>query len=195
MASGTNIKVEGLEALIQKFKSIPKAVKQELDAELHSVANEYENKAVSMAPRDQSLLIQGIKAHHEVLKHEIVSSAPYSAYLEFGTKSRAKIPPDLATYASQFRGKGNGGGKGFYDSILEWVKRKGITGTYNVKTRRREGSKIDKQIEDEQVAFAIYLSIMRHGIHAQPFFFPHLPWAQAEVQKRSKQAIEKALNK
>jgi hypothetical protein len=192
--AGSTIKVDGLEALKKKFGSIPQNVKTEVNADLSSVSKEYEGRAVEQAPIDVGGLRQGItSAKVADMDYEVTSHSPYSAYIEFGTKRRVKVPADLTAYAAQFKGKGGGSQQGFYDAILAWVKRKGIAGTYSVKTKRRTGSKIDKQIEDEQTAFAIYLSILRHGINAQPFFFPHLPWAKSEVLKRSAEAVKRAL--
>jgi hypothetical protein len=108
--------------------------------------------------------------------------------MEFGTKGHYTPQPGID--ASEFKATGEGKtGKGFYDSILEWVKRNGIAGTFSVKTRRRTGSKLDRQIEDEQTAFAIYLSIMRHGVKAHPFFFKQIPIQEPKIQADFQQLV------
>jgi hypothetical protein len=202
MASAS-IQIKGLEGLKKKLKVIPEKVATEIDADMHVIANDFVNRAVNDAPVDRGELKLFITAKKEgLMNYEIVSGAPYSAYIEFGTKSRFKPIPGIDS--SKFRGTGGKeGGKGFYDSILEWVKRKGIAGNYSPgylryekgskKRGKRLGSTLDKQIEDEQAAYAIYLSIMRHGVHAHPFFFKQMPIAQSEAQKSFKQSVKRAL--
>lgn len=195
MAKGATIKISGLDKLIKKFGAIPENIKNEVEAELQTVAEEFVNRATVEAPQDIRSLANAITSKKVgVMKFEVVSPAPYSPFVEFGTKSRAKIPAEYASFAAKFRGKGgSAGGKGFYDSILAWVKRKGLTGTYSVKTRKREGGKVDKQIEDEQVAFAIYVSIMRHGIRPHPYFFKQVPIARVQMNARVEKAVKEAL--
>lgn len=138
--AGVSIKVEGLEALKKKFKELPKVVTTELDANLHAISGQYQNKAVQAAPVDLGLMRNSITVDHAVLNHEVVSHAPYSAYVEFGTITRVNVPPGFEEFAARFKGKG----------------------------LRKTG-----------------------GIHPHPFFFPHIPWAQTEVQKVAKKVIEK----
>jgi hypothetical protein len=164
------IQVQGLEALKKKLKSIPKDVEVGLDAELHSLSEEYANKAIAAAPRDRGLLIQGIGADHQLLFHEVVSSAPYSAYQEFGTRSKVQVPADLVAFASQFRSKkSNGDAK---KAIYDWCKRVGIP---------------------KEAWYPIFIKIMTVGVTPHPFFFIHLPWAQTEVQKRAQKVVKNAL--
>lgn len=164
------IKIEGLDKLKKKFGQIPQMVTATLDAELHAISEEYVDKAVSIAPVDLGRLKGGISANHAELNHEVVSKESYSAYVEFGTRTRVSVPADLASYANQFRRKAAGGDA--KKMIYEWCKRKGIP---------------------EEAWFPIFIKIMTVGINPHPFFFPHLPWARTEVVKRSKQVVEKAL--
>lgn len=196
MAKGAQIRVEGLELIKKKLLGLPKLIAKEIDQEMGAAADDFANRADADAPIDQGALRQGItRKKLGTMNWAVVSSASYSAYIEFGTKSRVKVPSEYTEFAAQFKGKGKGGGKGFYDSILAWVKRKGIAGSYNVKTRRREGSKVDKQIEDEQVAFAIYLSILRHGVHPHPFFLKQVPIVKAEFDRKCDEAFKRAIKK
>lgn len=197
MAKGLHIEVRGLNKLMRKIGEIPQTIRDETDALMSAASNNLVNKAVESAPIDQGILKSQITfKRQDEMKYEVVSGASWSAFIEFGTKSRVKVPAEFAAYAAQFKGKGRGQpGKRFYDSILAWVKRKKITGTYNVKTRRRDGSAVDRQIEDEQTAFAIYLSIMRHGVKPHPFFFVHVPAVRTQFEKGMKQVIKKALRR
>lgn len=189
MAKGISIEVKGLDKIKKKLGEIPQTVRDETDAILASIGNEFVNRAVEDAPVDQGILKNQITLEKEgEMKWRVVSGAGWSAYIEFGTKSRVQVPPDLATYAAQFK---NGGaktpGKGFYDSILGWVKRKGIV------IPPKGATRVDKQIQVEQTAFAIYLSIIRHGVKAHPFFFKQLPQAQVDINKRLDQMVKKIL--
>lgn len=196
MAKGLHIEVRGLDKLMRKVGEIPQDIRDETDALMSLASNNLVNKAVESAPVDQGILKSQITfKRSEAMKYEVVSGASWSAFIEFGTKSRVKVPAEFAAYAAQFKGKRGAPGKGFYDSILAWVKRKKITGSYDVKTRRRTGSGVDKQIEDEQTAFAIYLSIMRHGVKPHPYFFVHVPAIRTQFEKGMKQVIKKALRK
>lgn len=191
---GVVVKVDGLDKTLKKFKEIPLKAKTELDAGLHELSEEYQNKVIAAAPVFDSGLKQGITVEHKELNHEVISHAPYSAYVEFGTKSRAKIPADLSVYASQFKGKGSGGGVAdLFKAILEWVKKKGIASRWSLKTQKPIKATKDDNVRILEAASAITISILRHGIHAQPFFFPHLPWAQSEVQKIKQKVVKQAL--
>lgn len=165
-----SIQVTGMKEWQKLFKEFPEKVETGLDAELYSLSEEYANRAIAAAPRDRGLLIQGIGADHQLLFHEVVSSAPYSAYQEFGTRSKVQVPADLVAFASQFRSKKtNGDAK---KAIFDWCKRVGIP---------------------EEAWYPIFIKIMTVGVTPHPFFFIHLPWAQSEVQKRSNNVVKKAL--
>jgi hypothetical protein len=162
------------------MKNLPKEVDKTVEAGVRDMVRD----AKADAPVDMGALKGQITAkRNQEGGWSMVSGSSYSAYLEFGTKKRFQPIPGVD--ASQFKGNGGSeGGKGFYDNILAWVKRKGIAGTYSTgylryqkgvkKKGRRIGSALEKQIEDEQMAYAIYLSIIRHGIKPHPFFFKQL---------------------
>lgn len=137
------------------------------------------------APKDFGRLKGAITAKRIGTAHwEMVCDAAYAQYLEFGTKGNYKPIPGIDP--SEFKSTGGQTGKGFFDSILAWVRRKGIAGTFSVKTRRRVGGKAERNVQDEKAAWAIYLSIKKHGIHAQPFFFKQgdkqEPLIQADIK-------------
>lgn len=207
MAKGLSIKVVGIERLKRKFGVLAENVIQEVDEKMGIAAADFEQRAVNDAPANYGVLRNSItKVRVKRMHYNVISAANYSAYIEFGTKGKIKIPSDLTAYAAQFKGSGGKeGGKGFYDEILEWVKKKGIAGTYSTgllryekgskKKGKRLGGKNDQQMEDEQAAFAIYLSIMRHGIEAQPFFFKQRAIVYPALMRDIKQAYKKALMK
>jgi hypothetical protein len=154
--------------------AIPDAVSQELDAEMAVIANEFVNRAVQDAPVDQGVLKNSITFYQESLMNwKIVSGANYSAYVEFGTRSKVQVPSDVQDYASVFQGQGTGSAKSFFDSIKDWVKRKGI---------------------DEKAAYPIAISILRQGVNPHPYFFKQLPQAQVDINRNLSAVVQRALN-
>lgn len=107
MGKKISIQVEGLDAIRKKFKMIPVDLAEEVDTELHAAALDFETKAANAAPVDLGLLRNAVKSQRiGTMHYEIVSGAPYSAYVEFGTISRVSVPTDLVEFAAQFKGKG-----------------------------------------------------------------------------------------
>lgn len=185
------VNLNGVKSLQDRLKSIPKILQAEVGAEIRIAAQNMAANAQREAPSGVgNILKSGISSKKLTpLQYEVTSNAHYSAYVEFGTKGRYKPQPGVD--ASNFKSSGAGKtGKGFYDAILQWVKIKRIAGTYSVKTRRRTGKKIEKQIEDEQTAFAIYVSIMRHGIKPQPFFFKQVAVVEPQLIKNIENVLK-----
>jgi hypothetical protein len=174
MARGVYLKVQGLAELKKKFGRIPSDVAAEVDAEMHAASQEYVTLAVRDAPKDRGILIQGISADAKgIMRHEVVSSSPISAYLEFGTRTRVQVPADLAAYAQQFMGPGASGGDA-KKAIYEWCRRNGIP---------------------KEAWYPIYKKIMTVGINPHPYFFKQRGPVMAELKKNLKPALERALKK
>lgn len=193
MSRGVSIQLEGFDKTIGKIKKLYPNVVDEVDAEMAATANEFVNRAVSAAPVDTGFLKGQITFDRlGEMNYEIVSGARYSPYVEFGTKSRVKIPAGLESYAAQFKGKGDGDYYDFLNAILDWVKAKGIGGNYKGSIEKLSNKKKDRLVE---VAEAIAFSIIRHGVKPHPFFFPQLPIAQTELNKNLKGVVERALSK
>lgn len=195
MAKGISIQVLGLEKLIKKFGAIPENVKQELDAEFGEVAVRYVDRAQAAAPTDEGFLKNLItyKRNGE-MDWEVVSGAPYAAYVEFGTRSKVKIPAGLEAYAAQFKGKGKGDYYDFLNAILDWVKRKGLHEVTDSYTGKKVGGKAAQE-NLLVLAEAIAWAILRKGIEAHPYFFPQLPIAKAEIRKAKNAVVKRALSK
>jgi len=195
MAKGITIEVRGLKELQKRFGKIADTIIAETDRAMHAAANDFVNRADAAAPIDQGALRHGITAKRNgVLNYEVVSAAFYSPYIEWGTKSKVQVPADLQQYAQQFRGPGKTG-HSFFEAILAWVHRMGITARYSVKTRQRLNStKADKERE-YQAARAIYYSILKYGVKAQPFFFQQREPVYKALQAELPKAIKKAMSK
>jgi hypothetical protein len=194
----------GLKDFKIQLRKVVKQKAKEIDAVLEAGVGRMRRGAIRDAPADQATLRSGITYEKTGdLQYTLFSNAFHSVYMEFGTKGNYRPIPGVDP--SEFKATGEGKtGKGFYDSILEWVKRKKITGTYSTNIKRnkdgtfstkktrgkRVGSAIDQQIEDEQAAFAIYLSIIRHGVKPHPFFFKQ----QEQESPRIIREIQNVLN-
>jgi hypothetical protein len=188
MAS-VSVKVTGLKEVQAQVKAFQAKLEKVVDKEVQDTVDKWVKQARRDAPKNYGRLAGDItRKKNGTADHSMVSNASYSPYLEFGTKGNYKPIPGID--ASQFKGKGEKGNLSLYDAILEWVKKKQIAGRYSVKTRRRVGKKSDRQKENEQMAFAIMLSILKNGIKAQPFFFKQAN--QEELVKAVEQAIKQA---
>jgi hypothetical protein len=195
MASVFTIKLNGIEKLRADLNKLPAILQKEIGAEIENGGKTFvdlakKDLASSRRGNDEGILLGSISyLKLDPLNIQVIAGAYHAPFIEFGTKARFRAIPGVD--ASQFRANGsNKDGKGFYDNILRWVKRKGITGTYSIKTRKRTGRKVDQQIEDEQTAFAIYLSIMRHGISPSPFFFKQMAPVEKQLITRIKTILE-----
>jgi hypothetical protein len=177
------VKITGLkevQAQIEKFANeLPKKADAIVKSGVYKMAaNAKEDVPVDMGAMKGQISVKT----NGFADYSMVSNASYSPYLEFGTKGNYQPIPGID--ASEFKGKG-GDGKGFFENILRWVKRKKIAGVYSTGIKRKKGGgftdgggknrrvgkKADIEKENEQVAWAIYLSILKHGIKAHPFFF------------------------
>lgn len=168
-----SITLKGFDAYAKRLKEAPSKLLHEADEAASASARNIEKGAKERAPHNLGNLRASINVHSEDLGHyEVRASASYAAYVEFGTRKRVEVPSGLESYAAQFKGKSTGDYYDFLNAILTWVQQKGISGRYSIKTQRRVGSKSQRAEEDIQTAEAIAFSILRHGIHAQPFLFP-----------------------
>ena len=60
----------------------------------------------------------------------------------------------------------------FIEALTLWVERKGIVGTYSIKTRKRTGKAAIQNTQNRQAAWAIAISILKNGLRPQPFLLP-----------------------
>lgn len=188
------MEVEGLAELREKLQNLPKNLETQFDAEMSAAADDFVERAVNDAPRDEGQLIQGISKNKEgVMDYRVVSSAMYSAYVEWGTRRRVEVPSDLKEYAAQFKGTGDGSGEGFFEHILDWVKRKNIRweSAAQYKTGKKKGQ--NKLLSHEQTAWFIYFHLLYVGMKPHPFFFKQRQPVMDALQQRLKPAIQKAM--
>jgi hypothetical protein len=165
------ISITGFKEFEAKIKGIPAYINKEVRREIQDAVLDWEQRAKNAVPVNYGSLKRGISSKMNTgLSGEVVSAANYSRFVEWGTRSKKRVPSDLASFESSLSYEKTGDYYDFLNSILDWVKKKGIGRTYNVKTRRK-----NRQTKDEflAIAEAIAFSILRKGINPQPFFFIH----------------------
>lgn len=162
MPNASRIQLKGFDQLARKMKQLPSQVEKEVDAEIKFAGREWESGAKRDAPKDQGRLVNEIRAVHKGKMHtEIVANNEYAHIMEWGSKSRVSVPPELAGYASLFRGYPKG--KNPKKFIYEWCRRVGIP---------------------PERWWHVYRSIMRYGVRPKPFFFKQRSRVEPNLIKR-----------
>jgi hypothetical protein len=116
--------------------------------------------------------------------------------VEFGTGLRANPPAEWSAYAMTFKGTGiPGPGGDFFERLVLWVRAKGISGRYSVKTRRRLGNVVSQAEEDYEVAYSIYLSILKNGTHPHPFQYPAFKKVGPRIVKNIKNVVRRSMTR
>lgn len=157
----TTVTLTGWKEFENKLSTLPKKLMQEVGGEVEDAARLWAAGAKRDAPKDQGFLAGQISSRKlGPMSAEATSEANYSAYIEWGTKTRVQVPSDLQGYANEFRGGVNpGGAKKF---IFAWMNRVGIP---------------------KERQWITFLSIIIKGIHPHPYFFPQKPIVQAQLDK------------
>lgn len=155
-----NITLSGFKEFADKCNSLSEDLMQEVDGEVEDAARLWESGAINDAPVDQGFLRQGI-AKDKVTDGEwdITSNAEYSAFIEWGTKTRVNVPAELQSYAAAFRGGGSRSGNA-KTLIYAWMDRVGVP---------------------KQFQFITFISIITKGIHPHPFFFIQEPIVEQQL--------------
>ena len=194
-----SIKFEGLEAALKKLGGTQQKIEIGINYELNAWATETVTLAKQNCPVDEGYLRNSISFNRSTLKDlraEITVGASYGAYIEFGTRGYAakyvnSLPKEWKDLAAKFKG-GSGKKGSFYEFLLEivlWVKRKGVAGTYSIKTQKRTGGK-NKDAQDLAAAYPIAMAIIKKGIKPQPYLFPAVNATKDKLIERIKKVIE-----
>ena len=175
------VTITGMAGLKAEFASMAKELPDIVSGELETMSQEWVKLAKTDAPADQGALRGSITYYPAgPMKYEIVAQKFYAPFMEFGTKGKYQPIPGTEAIAAEFKGYKGGDFMELLRMIVRWVKRKGITGTYSVKTRRRTGNKVNQISEDYSAAWPIAMSILKNGVSPHPFFFKqmHIVWPQ-----------------
>ena len=181
--------VIGLDSYLKRLQTAKKTVQAEVSGEIGDAAFKFRDDAARTAVAnggDRGTLAKSISAQQNNLFNWTVAvGATYGAFVEFGTKGKARVPAGFEDVAAKFKGfKGNGGK--LYDAIYQWVKRKGLTATYSVKTQRRGKFNQSEEKRTQQIAFLIARSIYRYGITPKPFFYMQVTPVRNQLFERIK---------
>lgn len=185
------VQVKGLAGLKQQFASSSKKLEEIVGQEMESMAEDFVARAVKDAPVDEARLKASIGYSGSGLTYEVFAGVYYAPYMEFGTKGRYQAIPGTEAIAAQFKGSRGGSFKDLLIAIVRWVARKGISGTYSVKTRRRTGNKLNRYAEDYSAAWPIALSILRNGVRPHPFFFKQQEIVWPEMVRKVTARLER----
>jgi HK97 gp10 family phage protein len=159
------VTLNGFREMSAKLKNLPKEITKEIDAELQDGTAQMRDRAKNDAPKDQGLLIAEIVNKKESpLNWSVVSQADYSAFVEFGTRSKVQIPAGVE--GSRFSKSSSLSAK---EAIYAWCKRKGI---------------------EEKYWFPIYRQIMTRGSKPHPFFFKQLDVVAPELLRNIQNVLD-----
>lgn len=154
-----SIKLTGFKEFSTKLKNLPATVIKEVDHEVQDGGQLWAQLAKRDAPVDQGRLKGTIhSAKKGEMINEITANAEHAPYVEWGTKSKVRVPADIADYAAQFRGGGSG--TNAKEHIYAWMKRVGIP---------------------PERQWFIFISIIVNGITPHPFFFIQRPIVEKQL--------------
>lgn len=169
-----SVKIKGLKEVERLFgKAGVDAIKREISEEMEVKAQEVRTKAVMKAPVDTGLVRAGIEVEGKDLRWVIYTVADYAGYVEFGTKSKVDVPPEMKEEADKFR-SGRGSYGDFKQAIADWMRRKGIP---------------------EEALWPIMAKIMGQGIEPQPFMWPAFQEGTKGIEKDIDAVIQRYLDK
>lgn len=186
--------VIGLDSYLKRLETAKKELQAQAADEIQAAAFMFRDGAardlVSQGG-DRGTLGKSISAkQNNLFSWTVAAGVFYAPFVEFGTKGKTRIPAGFEDVAAQFKGYKRGNGLKLYDAIYEWVKRKGIVGTYSVKTRRRTGQKTKSEEQrTREAAFLIARSIYKYGISPKPFFYKQYGPVKAHLEQRLKQIV------
>jgi HK97 gp10 family phage protein len=184
------IDLSGIPRLEKKLNDIKSNIATDLAKEISASALKIEKDAKRNAPTNMGTLKQSIHAtSKDKLTHYVEVGASYGAYLEFGTGGKVSIPSGYENYAATFKGNKGGSLNDMIEALTLWVKRKGLAGTYSVKTQRRLGGKAVKSTQDEKLARFLAIKILRNGIKAQPYLIPAYEAEKPKLIQRLKKIL------
>lgn len=153
----------GFKQYEKRLRDASTGFRRQADAEASAAATNIANEARNRAPHFDGKLRASIHTTGRDGRYEVLVSANYAAYIEFGTRSRVRIPPELAGYAGQFKGSTGRTAAEAKKAIYEWCRKKGI---------------------EKSRWWFIFISIMVYGIRAQPFLFPSVDAEQPRFYAR-----------
>lgn len=170
--------IEGMDKVMKALKTAPEKIRQQVNAEISASAETIARNAKDAAQDtgDMGGLAKSINSKALPDGAEVGANVFYAPYVEFGTGKKVSVPSGYEQAAAEAKSQGKRGDFiQFWDSMIAWVKRKQLVGTYSVKTRRRTDSGKKKTEQNDlavQLAYTIAMSILKHGLKPRPFLIP-----------------------
>ncbi|CAB5218388.1 phge_HK97_gp10, phage protein, HK97 gp10 family [uncultured Caudovirales phage] len=188
-------RVDGLSDMINALGKFSTKIEKEISLEVAASALKIQTEAKKNAPVNLGTLRNSIHLTSTLSEkktiYRVSTPLKYAPYIEFGTGGKVKVD-GYESFASQFKGSKSGTFKEMLAALAEWVAKKGLAGTYSVKTRRRTGTKSKRASQDMKVAYAIAISILRKGLRPQPFLLPAFETEKAFLKSKIKDIIRNA---
>jgi HK97 gp10 family phage protein len=195
MADNISLNISGLDKVFASLNKLSDKIKTEVALEMNSSALNIQSNAKRNAPVNMGTLRNSIALTEQIeagkLTYTVGSKLNYAPYIEFGTGGKVDTQ-GYDSFAMQFKSKGGGTFKELVKALMEWVNRKGITGTYSIKSQKRTGNKAKNAKQDQSVAYAIALSIIKKGLRPQPFLIPAYESEKPKLLKKINDIIRNA---
>lgn len=194
MADLITISAPGIAQVLKDLDSFEAKTKALIHAELKSSVQTIVRNAKREAAKDMGGLAGGVN-YKEInpTLFEYFSQMGYSVFVEFGTRRKVKIPPEVQKLGIQFKyEKQSGTVEQALKFITAWVKRKGIRidSASTFKSGQKKGK--NKKLSFEDTARYIFHRIMIFGTKPQPFYLPALLNETPLLQKRLELIINNA---
>lgn len=186
------IKLKGLDKTIKDVQKLATDANKNAKIALVDFGTRVETEAKRNAPANEGKLRSSINPtfDNKTFTIKITVATDYAAYQEFGTRKFAAayvgtLPQEWRTYAATFKGKTGGSMDEFIQSIMAWVRRKGIAATATKSGNDSSSvSALDKQ---QQAAYWIAINILQNGIKPKKFLYEavkdNLPKLQSDFNK------------
>ena len=188
--------IKGIDKVLSDFKSLDQNIAKGVKDVVNESALKIQADAKKLAPVNLGTLRNSIYlkefAERGGFVFTVGASASYAPYVEFGTGGKVSVPNGYADYALQFKGKTGGKFMDMVKALAEWVAKKGISGTYSVKTQRRTGSKTTQTKQNMSAAYAIAISILKKGLRPQPFLIPAFEQEKSKLISKIENVIKDA---
>ena len=167
--------IKGLTNVLKDLEKFGKEAKKEVDNITKIKSMDIVADAKAFAPKNNGKLAQSI-VYTKVSEadYKVIVNSPYGAYVEFGTGSKVKVPTELQSIASQFKGKKAGTFEQGLRAIKDWCKSKGIP---------------------ESAAYPIFISILEKGQEPQPFLYPAFVKGRKQYLKDLKHLLNRLTKK
>lgn len=147
---------------------------KEIDLKIHNITESRLRAVLFEAQRDAPVDMAHLKQSggFEMGKREgkVFFNAKYAPFVEFGTKTKVKVPKGFEKLAIQYKGiKDNRPFQDFKNDVYEWAKRKGIP---------------------EKAWYFVLMKIIKVGINPNPFLIPPYIKHRTRYKKEVKDYID-----